>query len=94
LKNMRKYVRVPIFVPIGVILCAYKLGFGLVRNPEKVFKFFLCLDTLVAHRTVLCAPENALCTVRCSTLVSVLHRLYVGCSVSIGYCPIDCLVYP
>jgi hypothetical protein len=27
---MREYVRVPISVPTGVLLCAYKLGFGLV----------------------------------------------------------------
>jgi hypothetical protein len=58
LKNMRKYVRVPIFVPIGVILCAYKLGFGLVRNPEKVFKFFSVLthrwltEQSCVHRTM------------------------------------------
>jgi hypothetical protein len=31
-KNMREYVRVPIPVPTGVILCAYKLGFGLVQK--------------------------------------------------------------
>lgn len=40
LKNMRRYVRVPIHVPIGVILCAYMLGFGLVCNSEKIFKIF------------------------------------------------------
>jgi hypothetical protein len=31
-KIMRKYMRVPIPVPTGVIFCAYKLGFGLVQN--------------------------------------------------------------
>jgi hypothetical protein len=29
---MGKYMRVPIPVPTGVLLCAYKLGFGLVQN--------------------------------------------------------------
>jgi hypothetical protein len=29
---MRKYMRVPIPVPTSVILCVYKLGFGLVEN--------------------------------------------------------------
>jgi hypothetical protein len=29
---MRKYMRVPIPVPTIVILCDYKLGFGLVEN--------------------------------------------------------------
>jgi hypothetical protein len=29
---MTEYVRVPISVPTGVLLCAYKLGFGLVQN--------------------------------------------------------------
>jgi hypothetical protein len=32
LKIMRKYMRVPIPVPTSVILCVYKLGFGLVKN--------------------------------------------------------------
>jgi hypothetical protein len=31
-KIMRKYMRVPIPVPTSVILCDYKLGFGLVEN--------------------------------------------------------------
>jgi hypothetical protein len=29
---MRKYMRVQILVPTSVILCDYKLGFGLVGN--------------------------------------------------------------
>jgi hypothetical protein len=29
---MRKYMRVPIRVPTSVILCDYKLAFGLVEN--------------------------------------------------------------
>jgi hypothetical protein len=32
LKIMGKYMRVPIPVPTGVLLCDYKLGFGLVKN--------------------------------------------------------------
>jgi hypothetical protein len=32
LKNLREFVRVPIPIPTGVLLCAYKLGFGLVPN--------------------------------------------------------------
>jgi hypothetical protein len=32
LKIMRKYMRVPIPIPTSVILCDYKLGFGLVEN--------------------------------------------------------------
>jgi hypothetical protein len=31
-KIMRDYVRVPIPAPIGVLLCAYKLRFGLIQN--------------------------------------------------------------
>jgi hypothetical protein len=29
---MGKYMRIPIHVPICVLLCAYELGFGLVKN--------------------------------------------------------------
>jgi hypothetical protein len=29
---MSKYMRVPIPIPTSVILCDYKLGFGLVEN--------------------------------------------------------------
>jgi hypothetical protein len=32
LKIVRKYMRVPIPIPTRVILCDYKLGFGLVGN--------------------------------------------------------------
>jgi hypothetical protein len=45
---MREYMRVLIHVPTGVLLCAYKLGFGLVRNP-KDYQIFLYLGALVAH---------------------------------------------
>jgi hypothetical protein len=62
LKNMREYVRVPIPVPTGVILCAYKLGFGLVQNFLENFK----IPSVWAHRTVRCAPDTAMCNVRCT----------------------------
>jgi hypothetical protein len=55
-------VREPIPVPIGVLLCAYKLGFGLVQNFLEKFK----IPSVWAHRTVRCAPDTALCTVRCT----------------------------
>jgi hypothetical protein len=38
-ENMREYVRVPIPVLTGVLLCAYKLGFGLVQNFLEKSKF-------------------------------------------------------
>jgi hypothetical protein len=47
LKNTREYVRVPIPIPTGVLLCAYKLGFGLVQNFLEKFK----IPSLWAHRT-------------------------------------------
>jgi hypothetical protein len=31
-ENYEKYMRVPIPIPTSVILCDYKLGFGLVEN--------------------------------------------------------------
>jgi hypothetical protein len=40
---MRKYMRVPIPIPTGVLLCAYKLGFGLVQNKIEKFQNPLCL---------------------------------------------------
>jgi hypothetical protein len=36
---MREYVRVPIPITIGVLLCAYKLGFCLVQNFLEKSKF-------------------------------------------------------
>ena len=62
LKNMREYVRVPIPVPTGVLLCAYKLGFGLVQNFLQNFK----IPYVWAYRTVQCAPDTALCNVWCT----------------------------
>jgi hypothetical protein len=61
LKNMRKYMRVPIPIPIGVLLCAYKLGFGLVqkldRKSQKFQKSPLSGLTQQSgvHRTLRCA---------------------------------------
>jgi hypothetical protein len=59
---MREYVRVPIPVPTGVLLCAYKLGFGLVQNSIENFK----IPSVWAHRTVRYAPDTALCNVGCT----------------------------
>jgi hypothetical protein len=69
---MREYVRVPISVPTCVLLCAYKLGFGLVQNYIENFK----IRSVWAHRKVRCAPDTALCTVRCTgwaRVDSLLH---------------------
>jgi hypothetical protein len=49
-------VRVPIPVPTCVLLCAYKLGFGLVQNFLEKFK----IPSFWAHRKVRCAPDSAL----------------------------------
>jgi hypothetical protein len=55
LKNMREYVRVPIPVPTGILLCAYKLGFGLVQNFLENFK----IPSVWAHRTLHYAMSGA-----------------------------------
>jgi hypothetical protein len=58
-KYFEKYMRVPIPVPTSVILCDYKLGFGLVGSQIEKFKIFqssLCLGS----------PDTALCNVRCT----------------------------
>jgi hypothetical protein len=55
LKNMRGYVRVPIPVPTSVLLCAYKLGFGLVQKYLENFKR-LCLGS----------PDSPVCTGHCT----------------------------
>jgi hypothetical protein len=59
---MREYVRVSIPVPTSVLLCAYKLGYGLVQNLLENFK----IPTVWAHRTVWCAPDIAQCSVWCT----------------------------
>jgi hypothetical protein len=56
LKNVRDYVRVLISIPTGVLLCAYKLGFGFVQNFLEKFK----ISSVWAHWTVRCAPDTAL----------------------------------
>jgi hypothetical protein len=61
-KYFEKYVRLPILIPTGVLLCAYKLGFGLVQNLLENFK----IPSVWAHQTVRCAPDTALCNVRCT----------------------------
>jgi hypothetical protein len=60
-------MRVPIPVPTSVILCVYKLGFGLVGNlieNFKKFKFSLCLGS----------PDSPVCTGNC-TVQCPVHRL-------------------
>jgi hypothetical protein len=47
-------VRVPILVLTCVLLCAYKLEFGLVQNFLEKFK----IPSVWAHRTVRCAPDT------------------------------------
>jgi hypothetical protein len=62
-----KYMRVPIPVPTSVILCDYKLGFGLVGNYIEKFKIFqssLCLGS----------PDSPVCTGHC-TVQCPVHRL-------------------
>jgi hypothetical protein len=52
---MREYVRIPVLVPTGVLLCAYKLGLGLVQNFLENFK----IPYVWAHRTLHCAMFGA-----------------------------------
>jgi hypothetical protein len=59
-------MRVPIPVPTGVLLCDYKLVFGLVKIWIENLKIFK-IPSVSAHRTVRCAPDTALCTVRCTS---------------------------
>jgi hypothetical protein len=52
-------MRVLIPVPTGVLLCDYKLGFGLVKSLDRKFEKIqkpLCLGS----------PDTSLCTVRCT----------------------------
>jgi hypothetical protein len=63
---MRKYMRVPIPVPTSVILCVFKLGFGLVGNWIEKFKnpkFSLCVGS----------PDSPVCTGHC-TVQCPVHR--------------------
>jgi hypothetical protein len=91
LKNMREYMRVPIPVPTGVLLCAYKLGFGLVQNLLEKIQNSLCLgstDYLVCteHCIVQC-PVHRLGARGSATVqpCSVVHRtMIVCCPVCIG----------
>src|SRR5688572_23653856 len=65
-KYFEKYMRVPIPVPTSVILCDYKLGFGLVRSYIEKFKIFqtpLCLGS----------PDSPVCTGHC-TVQCPVHR--------------------
>jgi hypothetical protein len=56
---MREYVSVPIPVPTGVLLCAYKLGFGLAQKLLENFQYSLSLGSLYSqvcsgHSTLHC----------------------------------------
>jgi hypothetical protein len=65
-KYFEKYMRVPIPVPTSVILCDYKLGFGLVKSYIEKFKIFqtpLCLGS----------PDSSVCTGHC-TVQCPVHR--------------------
>ena len=65
-KYFEKYMRVPIPVPTSVILCDYKLGFGLVGSSIEKFKIFqtpLCLGS----------PDSPVCTGHC-TVQCPVHR--------------------
>jgi hypothetical protein len=56
-------VRVSIPVPTGVLLCAYKFGFGLAQKFLEKFQNFLSLgssNSPVWHRTLHCALSGAL----------------------------------
>jgi hypothetical protein len=76
-------MRVPIPVPTGVLLCAYKLGFGLVKKLVRKFENFqkpLCRGSpdspvCTGHYTVHCpvhrlARADLLFSVRCP----MVHR--------------------
>jgi hypothetical protein len=84
-------MRVPIPVPTGVLLCAYKLGYGLVQNFLEKIQNSLCLgstDYLVCtgHCTVQC-PVHRLGARGSATVqpCSVVHRtVSVCCLVCIG----------
>jgi hypothetical protein len=71
-------MKVPIPVPTGVLLGAYKLGFGLVKKLDRKFEKFqkpLCLGSpdspvCIGHRTVHCpvhrlARADIFSSVRC-----------------------------
>jgi hypothetical protein len=64
---MREYVRVPIPIPIGVLLCAYKLGFGLAQTFLEKFQNALYLGSL----------DSLVCTGHC-TVQCPVHWLGLG----------------
>jgi hypothetical protein len=65
-------VRVPIPIPTGVLLCAYKLGFGLVQNFLENFK----IPFVWAHRTVRCTGWERADPVLCFSVECVPDRHY------------------
>jgi hypothetical protein len=94
LKNMREYVRVPIPIPIGVLLCAYKLGFGLVQNFLENFK----IPSVWAHRTLHCAmsgaPDGHAQISFCAALSGGSPDSYCALSSVHRTCNVDCPVCP
>jgi hypothetical protein len=88
--------------PIGVLLCAYKLGFGLVKKLDRKFEKFqkpLCLGS----------PDSMVCTEHCTAHCPVhrprARRFPFCCALSGGSldnycaifgvhwtCTVDCLV--
>jgi hypothetical protein len=81
---MREYVRVPIPVPTGVLLCAYKLGFGLVQNFLKKIK----IPSVWAHRTFRCGTVHY--TVQCSVHQQGRAWIYHYAAMSSGAPNSDC----
>jgi hypothetical protein len=70
-------MRVPIPVPTGVLLCDYKLGFGLVKSlGRKISKFQnpLCLGS----------PDSPVCTGHCTVHRPRASRSSFPCALSSG----------
>jgi hypothetical protein len=75
---------VSITVPTGVLLCAYKLGFGLVKKLDRKFEKFqkpLCLHCTVQCPVHRLSRADLLFSVRCP----MVHRTAtVRCPVCTG----------
>jgi hypothetical protein len=84
-------MRVSIPVPTSVLLCDYKLGFGLVVNQIENLKNFK-IPSVWGHRTVRCAPDTALCTVRCTGSRTRRSHFPVRCPVGHQTATVRCPV--
>jgi hypothetical protein len=93
-------VGVPVPVPTGVLLCAYKLGFGLVQNLLENFKFplFGLTGQSGVHQTLHYALSGApagraqipFCTALCGgspDIYCVLSGVHQTCIVNCLVCP-------